>query len=268
MLFSLISKNLLLSFSLLLLCSYSHSFAQEENQENASNLQKNKKNSDFKVSIGAFGLVNGSFLAEPKEKTLQYSNNGQTSTLQMAYPGFGGVGGGGGLNLEFAWRWVGLSFDMTRSKDQGSGDLDDLNRDLGQMAWRLPLMLKLMLPGKSVTPYLLVGWEWVKNDSAEWSEAKSNLQLPGISVNGRNYMYDAYSQNTSGLIFGFGFDIHLIPHLSLPIRLRGHHVSMNKDTLDELVKIDQDNAKILFRSVWEWQADLTIGLKYDFDLPL
>ncbi len=221
------------------------------------------------MSIGAFGLVNGSFLAEPKEKSLQYTTgNGQTITTAPAYPGFGGVGGGGGLSLEFAWRWVGLSFDITRSKDQGSGNLDDLDRDLGQMAWRLPLMLKLMLPGKSVTPYFLIGWEWVKNDKAEWGEAKSNLQAPGIYLGSQLYSYGAFSENTSGLIFGFGFDIHLIPNLSLPIRVRGHHVFMNKDTLDELIKIDQVNSKLLFKSVWEWQADITIGLKYDFNLPI
>jgi hypothetical protein len=260
------SKNYLLIL-LICLCSNYSLFAQQENTIDQTNLLNHQaKPKDFKLSIGVFGLVNGSFLSAPDEKTLELSINQNTAIAPLAYPGFGGVGGGAGLNLEFSWRFVGLSFDIYQSKDQGSGKLDLISRDMGQSAWHLPLMLKLMIPNRVVTPYAIVGWEWVKPNQASWEDQKSNIIQPGINIGGKNYSYGAYSQNYDAFVFGLGLDIRLLPSLSMPIRLRGHHSFMKKDTLNDVMKAT--DSQLLFRSQWEWQAELTIGLKYDYSFDL
>ena len=73
------------------------SIAHEAHAEakNAINPQTQASTQDSSKEFRAyFGVwfVNGSFITEPKSKTLP--NNGQL--LILPYPGFGGVGGGGG----------------------------------------------------------------------------------------------------------------------------------------------------------------------------
>jgi hypothetical protein len=53
---------------------------------------QSQSDKEFRAYGGVLGSVSGSFIPEPKNKTIEIGGQ----TLIAPYPGFGGVGGGGG----------------------------------------------------------------------------------------------------------------------------------------------------------------------------
>ena len=79
------------------------------------------------------------------------------------------------------------------------------------------------------------------------------------------------SESYTAWRFGLGLEIMVNPRLRIPFRLIGIYAPIERDTIDDLVVQDQDmpngpTTGIRYRSTWQWQAQVSLGVIYDFKL--
>ena len=233
------------------------SLAQAEVTNTAKNTDEAKSEQaesikPFKAYFTANGFVNGSFISEPKSKTL--SRNGQI--LILPYPGFGGVGGGGGFNIGIAWKALSLDVGLDWSIDSAEGRIDGQTFTLSQTTRHIPVTLRAEIPNLMVRPSLLVGFDWVSSSEAKLEQPVGFAFTPPL--------LDPASQDYTAWIFGFGFDFMLNEQLRIPLRILAVYAPLDRTDLSERIEFEADGSGFRFNSQWEWQPRVSLGLRYDF----
>ncbi len=206
---------------------------------------------ELRVSVGAAGAVQGSFITQPKSELYKVGG----AYADVPYSGYGGVGGAAALSVEGAWRFIGLSVGYTHSLDSADGKIDGRALTLSQTTHHIPLTLRVELPSALVRPSLFGGVDWVSVSSPELKQdAVFDVIYSGASASS----YRAW-------IFGLGFDVMLTSALRLPIRLYGIFNPTTRDSLnDALIASPQTNPyPFALRSEWIWQAGISVGVSFD-----
>ena len=221
-------------------------------QAQESSLDSSK---EFRAYFGASGFVNGSFITEPKSKTLP--NNGQL--LILPYPGFGGVGGGGGLNLGIAWKALSLDIGLDWSVDQGEGRINGQGFTLSQTTRHIPLTLRAEIPNWSVRPSILGGIDWVSSSDTKLETPVGFISSPTL-LNPESHDYTAW-------LFGIGLDFILNDTLRIPFRILAVYAPLDRTDLSERIELEKNGNAITgfrYNSQWEWQPRVSLGLSYNF----
>jgi hypothetical protein len=193
--------------------------------------------------VGALGVVGGQFLDEPPDS-------------DVFYPGFAGLGAGGGLMLEARFvGFVGVEIDVLRTGDHGSGTATinnvDIDLTLGQGAWHVPVLAKLVLPSPVVAPYVIFGPQFVF-PSEPTTEVRSAAPVPAQRATADNYVM---------LTGGLGMEIKLpLPTLDLriPVSLRG---SYNPGVGNSLAERREGTQPVFtYRTEWKYAIALAAGV--------
>ena len=226
----------------------------------------------LEVGFSAFGFVNGSFIDEPAEDDKTVFVDG--TPVKLPYSGFGGVGYGGGLGLMIGWQGIAaLETQIIRSFDGGAGNIiyDGVRYEfeMGQTAWHVPLLFRLSVPVAPVRPYVFGGPEWIFVP-----EGEATFDFSGGNVRDD---WDAVADDYRVWSFGLGFDV-IVPagenDVRLPIRFKGSYNTGLGNTAED--RTDLDNCTITrglidcetqaYRSEWQWQAFITLGVQYVLNL--
>ncbi len=201
------------------------------------------------VSIGAgfLGQAGGNFLDKPDNQDM-IGPDGQVVDVEGIpdYPGFAGMTAGFGFFVDFrVLDYVGIELDVLRQWDKGQADLkieindqeNEFEVEIRQGAWHLPLLLKGVIPGEVVQPFLFIGPEFVvvdNNGEPEGAEAEIiSGSLPRDAAGNFTPAYAAFSENYIALMFGLGIEFKLpIPEVDIriPFSLRG---SVNLDVPED-----------------------------------
>ncbi|MAD61813.1 MAG: hypothetical protein CMH49_09945 [Myxococcales bacterium] len=242
------------TFFLLIVLSIAYEVQAETKSEANKQVQTQEmtpqSTKEFRAYFAANGFVNGSFITEPKSKTLP--SNGQL--LVLPYPGFGGVGGGGGLNIGIAWKALSLDIGLDWSVDQGEGRINGQTFSLSQTTRHIPLTLRAEIPNWAVRPSLIGGLDWV-------SSSDTKLETP-IGFISSPPLLDPESQEYTAWIFGFGLDFMLNDTLRIPFRILAVYAPLDRSDLSERIELESNGFR--FNSQWEWQPRISLGLSYDF----
>jgi hypothetical protein len=222
------------------------------------------KGGAFKLGVGLGGVIGGNFLDKPSEKTLTNAG-GQTLPAPDIYPGFAGMTAGGGLMIDARFiKLLGVELDVFRTSDKGSGDLSINNYKfhitLGQSAWHVPVLAKLVVPAPIVAPEFFVGPEFVFPGSGSLEVDKPGL--PPMKATADNYTMIA---------FGAGLEIKLpLPAIDLriPFQLRGGYNPGVSSKLSERINTTFDSPTAFhinsIKSEWKFQAVATLGAELYF----
>ena len=243
----------------LILSAAAHAQTATPKSQSATPTKPVQSAKPFRAYGGAVGSVTGSFIPEPKNKTIEIGDQ----TLIAPYPGFGGVGGGGGILLGVGWRALSLDVGVAWSVDQGEGRIDGQTYTISQTTRHIPLTLRAEIPDLKVRPSAFVGVDWVSPSDAELEQPTLLTFVPPIT--------GTYSEDYTALRFGIGLEIMVNPRLRIPFRVTGIYAPMDRDTIDDLVVQDQavpngPTTGIRYRSTWNWQAQVSLGIIYDFAL--
>lgn len=220
----------------------------------------------LEIGFSGFGFVNGSFIDEPAENDKFVEVDGRL--VKLPYSGFGGVGYGGGIGLFVGWQGIAaLETQVVRSFDGGAGNITYDNVpyefEMGQTAWHVPLLLKLSPPTHPVRPFVFGGPEWVFPESAVFEFSGGNVRDD----------WDAIADDYRGWTFGLGLDV-IIPagdhEVRVPIALKGNYnpglgTSAEERTELRNCTVDRGLADCevqAYRSEWQWQAFVTVGVSY------
>jgi hypothetical protein len=149
-----------------------------------------------------------------------------------------------------------LEIDVLRTGDYGSGTATinsfDIELTLGQGAWHVPVLAKLVLPGVLVSPYVLFGPQFVIPGEPEATTESSIPVLP------QEAQADTYVMVTGGL----GMEIKLpIPGLDLriPISLRGsYNPGVGERLADRRETLSA--GRFRYRSEWKYALALAAGV--------
>lgn len=221
------------------------------------------KGDAFKLGVGLGGVIGGNFLDKPSDKTLPLPNGqrGETSF----YPGFAGMTIGGGLMIDARFiKLLGVEADVFRTSDKGSGDLSINNYKfhitLGQSAWHVPILAKLVVPAPIVAPEFFVGPEFVFP-----GKGSLTIDKPGLPPIG------ATADNYTMITFGAGLEIKLplpVVDLRIPFQLRGGYnpgvSSKLEDRTDTTVSSSGGVQVKSIKSEWKFQAVATLGAELYF----
>lgn len=217
-----------------------------------------KLKTPFHAYATVFGLVAGSMISEPKNKTIELNG----ATLIAPYPGFGGVGGGGGLSVGLNWEAISLEVGLEWSADEGEGRIDGFTYTLSQTTRHIPLTLRFEVPGLKVRPSLFGGVDWVSPSGAELTQPEGYALVPPIT--------GVASESYTAWRFGLGFDILLNNRMRIPLRITANYTPMERNTIDDLVVKEEGVGGavvgIRYRSTWHWQPHVSFGFRYDFAL--
>lgn len=218
-----------------------------------------------KIGAGLIGVVGGNFLDKPDDTHPKYQN---VSVGIETYPGFGGVSSGAGVMLDGRFfGMLGLEIDVIRSSDHGHGDLTingtKFTMTIGQSAWHVPVLAKLVAPLPVVRPMLFVGPELVFPASAEGKVDPVYPGFPAISA-----AADSYMVITGGIGMEFKLPLPALD-LRIPFTLRGGYNPSLGDTLDDrathvITPVPGTNAvsidKVEYKSEWRYQTYATLGV--------
>jgi hypothetical protein len=180
--------------------------------------------------------------------------------VQVVYPGFGGFGGGGGLMVDVSFRGIiGVQLGLYGTRGGASGSINDVDFEIVQNAFHVPVLLKAAIPTDSVRPYLFLGPEFVFPGDPE----VDNDMPGGVAVAAKADTYGVFS-------FGFGFEFMLPVEgmdVRLPFNLRGLYNPGYDNTLDGRAEYTADGDVLTgatFVTEWEWQAAVSLGLAFYF----
>ena len=220
---------------------------------------KSTKEKAFRAYGGALGSVSGTFILEPKNKTIEMGGQ----TYSSAYPGFGGVGGGGGMLIGVGWKALSLDVGLAWSIDEGDGRINGQTFTISQTTRHIPLTLRAEIPDLNVRPSAFIGVDWVSPSNVELTQPATLSSDPPIT--------GTYSESYTALRFGIGLEMMVTPRLRIPFRLIGIYTPADRDTIDDLVVQEQAGPNgpttgIRYRSNWHWQAQVSLGVIYDFAL--
>ena len=205
--------------------------------------------------MGAHGV----FLTKPNDE-YYYTEEGRV--VDIAYPGFGGVGPAFGVDLTLAWRMLSLSTGYHLSLDNAQGKVDGFMHTLEQTSYHLPLTLNITVYDEgSVRPVLFGGLEWVSGEEGSLKTSQSYTSFyEGLETED----YRAWT-------FGLGLDVVMSGGWRVPIRLYGSFHPEERETLNDLIMgesvtssggfINASGAQV--RGAWTWQAGLRVGVSYD-----
>lgn len=215
------------------------------------------------IGIGAAGFMNGTFMSEPAEDKKLVTVEGlapPNNQAKVPYPGFWGLAGGGGVQLNAMYKgMIGMELDLLFSQDTGKGEINEVEIEMSQGAFHIPLLVKAAIPLKTVRPFLLLGPEFVLPGDPELT---SDVDIGDLKAEADPYI---------NLQAGFGFEFQLPVSgvdLRVPLSFRG---SINFDTpegLDGRVRLSEyDPASGAIKleginSEWEYQAFIMLGLSW------
>lgn len=206
--------------------------------------------------IGLKGGLNLNLLSEPPEKE---------GEIDLAAPGFVGLGGGGGLALEvLALDIVGIEFDVFYVKAQGEGNLEvnsvDIKQTLESTEWQLPLLLKAQIPGLLVRPHLVIGATFVfQQDGAYDVEETDNVQA-GFDTTSPNGLAKNYTMFTAGI--GATVDADVV---RIPVELRASYKPA-PDSAEERADVSFNPPRQAIYPTWEAQVWFLVGVQYSHGL--
>lgn len=215
--------------------------------------------SQVEIGVHAYGLAIGSFLTELDDSKKVIMVNGRP--VLAVYPGFGGFGGGGGIAVDVSWQGIiGLQLGLFGSVDKGSGSINNVDFNIGQTAMHMPILLKVAAPVPTVRPFAVFGPEFVFP-----GEATADTDAPG------GVKVDAQAGTYLALAFGFGFEFVLpVPDMDvrIPLSFRGAWNPAVEDDINDRATFEVENGNLLrsavFKSEWEWQAVVTLGVAFYF----
>lgn len=224
----------------------------------SSTPDSSQSDKQFRAYGGILGSVSGSFIPEPKNKTIEIGGD----SFLAPYPGFGGVGGGGGALIGVGWKALSLDVGLAWSVDQGEGRIDGQTYTISQTTRHIPLTLRAEIPDLKVRPSVFAGVDWVSPSDAELEQPTLLVSNPPIT--------GVYSEDYTAWRFGLGLEIMVNPRLRIPFRLIGIYAPMDRSTIDDLVVQETNESGaitgIRYRSTWHWQAQVSLGVIYDFSL--
>lgn len=215
--------------------------------------------------IGPLYTIGGNFLDKPDEK--KYPVNGQRVEVSPSYPGFGGFTHGPGFALDVrVLKFVGLEVDFIKMSNKGTADIDytvngikkSYNLEIGHDAWHIPVLLKGVLPTPLVSPFVLVGAEFVRA-----SNATATISENALPVAART---DNYTFFTGGFGFEFKLPIPLpvLDSIRIPVSFRGSYYNIGNNIEDRAEYVFTSPQKITFDTRWKFQALATLGVQAYF----
>jgi hypothetical protein len=207
------------------------------------------------VGVGLMGQIGGNFQDKPGDRPLGYPD---------INPGFGGMTAGGGLMLDGRiLEMLGLEVDVLRTSDKGSGNVtfsaatpfgtisQTEKVTIGQPAWHIPMLVKLVVPSPLVAPEFFLGPELVLPGSGS---VTLDPAVAGVTVHAKA---DTYWMITGG----GGVEIKLplpILDLRIPITLRGsYNPGLSSKYLDR-TKINATTGTT-YDSAWKFAFNFTAG---------
>lgn len=217
------------------------------------------------LGVGFQGVIGGNFLDKPDNKIYNLPD-GRSGPMTPSYPGFGGFSYGGGLAFDVRFlEIVGLEVDVIRSSDKAHADVDFGNGartytvNVGQAAWHVPVLLKGVLPLPVLSPFVLVGPEFV---------------MPGTPVNETPAEYPAgYVKSSASSYkmwtFGLGAEAS-IPGLSalrIPFSIRGSYNPSTGNSVNDRARWDVTGNKVngtTYITEWKFRPEITLGVSYFF----
>ncbi len=215
--------------------------------------------------IGPLGTFGGNFLDKPDEKN--YPVNGQRVPISPSYPGFGGTTSGFGLALDARlFGVVGLEVDVIKMSNRGKADIDitaggtkrTFELEIGHDAWHIPVLLKGVIPTPLVSPFAIVGAEFVRTSNAS------------ASIENNVYPVAARTDNYTFFTGGFGFEFKLpfpipgLDSLRIPVSFRGSYYNIGNNIEDRAEYILTQPQKITFDTRWKFQALGTLAIQAYF----
>ena len=211
---------------------------------------------DLSLGFGLTGQVVGSFLDQPDDLSLDPGGD-----LELVYPGFAGAGGGIGLSAELRYKeFLALETGLSLSSDHGSGFIDLVEVNIGQMALHFPVLVKAIYPASSVRPHLALGFEFVSPRSLEVS-TDPVLSASSTVIGGR-------ASNYVNFVVGLGMEF-LLPFekvdLRVPVNVRAGINPAMAGPARERADYVLDGVtvrSVVFNSEWRYQVSATVGLSY------
>lgn len=213
--------------------------------------------------VGLFGA--GGVVGVSKPDDTSFTNSSGQKIQDTTYPGFYGPGLGGGIMLEARFaKIVGLEIDFMVVSEKGSGDITITSAggsqkfaiDLAQTSFRLPVLAKVAIPLPVLSPFFLLGPEFVFPGKTTASVSPSNLVTKVTASS------DSYLMVTAGI----GLEIKLpVPavDLRIPFSIRGSVNPAMGSTLTERATITtQGNTMtaVEYKTTWKYQGMATLGL--------
>ncbi len=217
---------------------------------------------DVDASVGFMAHFGGNFLGQPSDRSATPG-----SPVELAYPGFAGTAGGGGLAVDVRYRkYLGLEMNLFFSSDEGSGFIDLVQITIGQTAWHLPVLFKLLYPGETFTPSIALGIEGVFPSKLI---IETDPLLPNTATR-----VGAQAGAYTLVVAGVGLEIALPTRkidLRIPINIRGGINPSTPDVTRGLAaytfRANTDPIvadSVVFLSEWQYQLYITTGLSFHF----
>lgn len=220
------------------------------------------------LSTGVGVLVGGGIvgLSKPGDTTVDV---GGVKLRDETYPGFFGPSVGAGIAAEARIVGiVGLEIDaLYQFSERGKGDLTlgstKYSISIGQSAFHVPILAKVVLPLPVVRPFVGLGPELVFP-----GDASAKVTGPGAVPMTIGAKADSYVMLAAAL----GVEIKLpLPAIDLRIPI-AFRFGLNPGTSDKVVDRRETatgistNAvtAIAYKSEWQYQGQLTAGLSYWF----
>jgi hypothetical protein len=210
------------------------------------------------IGVGVIGAFGGNFLGKPSDLS------GQDAVIAGAYPGFGGTTSGYGLMADLRLLgFLGLELDAIKMSNHAHGDVTwtvngttyPFTVEIGQDAWHVPILAKVVLPSPLIAPFAELGPEFVFVGTPT-ATATSGTPLFGLSAAASNYTM---------FTFGLGFELKLpIPSVDIriPLTLRGsYNPSVSSHITDRQTLQTSGNVLtgVQYNSQFQWQALGTLG---------
>ncbi len=239
--------------------------------------------------VGPLVLANVHWLDKPSDKTVTLGTLHGTDTQ---YPGFTGLDATLGLMLDVRYlHFLGVELDLFLQNDRGTGTINVQDAGsicfipgvkltlptrsyavtIGQMAWHVPFLFKLSLPGR---------WELVHEDDSTDQEIRRNFATLAfgpefvfprsatfnvVPAAGLDHPERAFASTYVMYTGALGFEHRL--GTSHDIRLlfsaRGSYNPSSGNSAMKRAEYGTASGNVVavaYRSEWRYQAALTVGL--------
>lgn len=211
---------------------------------------------DLELGVGVIGQVAGNFIDRPNDTTVAPG-----STVELVYPGFGGVGGGGGLSAELRFRgFLALQIDLILSSDRGVGYIDLLRVSVGQTSLHVPILAKVIYPGEAVRPSFALGADLV------FPQALSISTDPLLPATATTFAIQAgpYAMLMAALGVEFILPFKNVD-LRVPVSLRGAINPGTPAAARDRAAYTLDGTQVrsvTFSSEWQYHLSFNVGVSY------
>jgi hypothetical protein len=197
--------------------------------------------------VGLIGQAGGNFIGKPDRSAGQADVN----------PGFGGVTIGGGLMLEARLiPLLGIEVDVLRTSDKGKGSVsfngNKSDVTIGQGAWHVPVLAKLVIPSPLIAPTFVLGPEFVFP-----SDPHTDVS-PSIN----SAVFSNFNEKYVMITGGVGLEVKLplpVIDLRIPVGLRVSYNPSAPSSYTDTTKFATNGAAISYSSEWKFAVSLTAG---------